>query len=577
MLQSHPETREPLLVLDENKTILVRDLIKDPTLVPLSMKQQMPPEQLLQYLATLPVFDLKNKEIIKTITSKLDKHENEEKTKWPWERLKPYQQDSVVMAHYLNGRIAILDEPGLGKTVQALSIWKYLQPKQTMIVCPKTLIDSTWKQILVDDYGISKNQIFVLKDKKSHEKYAQDSKYFRFVLVSYESLKSKFFTKNLPSELEMVIFDESQKLKNEDSQQTIKCTMIGTLVKYVTLLSGTIMSKARHLYPTFRLLHPQLFHTFYKSKATKKDFFYGNRYCVPTEIYYHNKKAMTFDGSDKLEEIYHLTRCLGILRRLKIVEVPELLDKNRYVWKFKLSPEEEKICVEDKIILDSIKNKNSIEYKSMLSKMHSKQSKMRVPYVIDQVKTKIIPSTNKHLIFALHNVMMDALENLMIQEKKTYFVIKGNVSIEKRGEFVKEYESKSSNTQFAILNIQAAQAGITLKSASESFFAELDNNHANILQAEDRNHRIGQEKQVNTSFSIGEKTLDEQMYRAIDRKILIASQALDNDRQRFYLIDPNKQDDDDDDDDNDEKKKNKKKGGQKKKKEFVKGPVSVKL
>ena len=80
----------------------------------------------------------------------------------------------------------------------------------------------------------------------------------------------------------------------------------------------------------------------------------------------------------------------------------------------------------------------------------------------------------------------------------------------------------------AILSITAACLGITLTAASTVVFAEVHWTPALMLQAEDRAHRIGQEKScVNIYYLFGEQTLDEILFPMINFKSHIISNTLD--------------------------------------------------
>jgi SWI/SNF-related matrix-associated actin-dependent regulator 1 of chromatin subfamily A len=72
-----------------------------------------------------------------------------------------------------------------------------------------------------------------------------------------------------------------------------------------------------------------------------------------------------------------------------------------------------------------------------------------------------------------------------------------------------------------VCSISAAGVGITLTKASDMLFVETDWTPALITQAEDRCHRIGQEKHVICTTLIASGTLDEHIQSVLRKKAQI--------------------------------------------------------
>ena len=77
-------------------------------------------------------------------------------------------------------------------------------------------------------------------------------------------------------------------------------------------------------------------------------------------------------------------------------------------------------------------------------------------------------------------------------------------------------------------SIQAAGVGITLTSASHVVFAEMDWVPANMNQAEDRCHRIGQKESVLIQHIVVDGSIDAKLAETLVRKQKIADKGLDN-------------------------------------------------
>ena len=78
-----------------------------------------------------------------------------------------------------------------------------------------------------------------------------------------------------------------------------------------------------------------------------------------------------------------------------------------------------------------------------------------------------------------------------------------------------------------MLSITAAGVGLTLTAASTVVFAELHWTPGMMVQAEDRAHRIGQKSSVNCHYLLGEQSLDDILYRNLEKKVSNVSSFID--------------------------------------------------
>ena len=140
----------------------------------------------------------------------------------------------------------------------------------------------------------------------------------------------------------------------------------------------------------------------------------------------------------------------------------------------------------------------------------------------------LIENKCKFLIFAHHQIMLDAIEAEVKKLKVDYIRIDGKVKLEKRQEYVYKYQNDET-CLVAILSITACYTGITLTAASTVVFSELHMTPAVMIQAEDRAHRIGQEHEcVNIHYLYGPDTIDEVLFKILNKKQNIFSNTLDN-------------------------------------------------
>merc|ERR1712019_221012 len=106
--------------------------------------------------------------------------------------------------------------------------------------------------------------------------------------------------------------------------------------------------------------------------------------------------------------------------------------------------------------------------------------------------------------------------------KENYVRIDGSTMASKRPELVKSFQEDES-IRVAFLSITAAGTGLTLTAAHTVVFGELYWVPGQMHQAEDRAHRIGQHDCVTVQYLVARGTLDDVMYRALEKKSLSTS------------------------------------------------------
>jgi SWI/SNF-related matrix-associated actin-dependent regulator 1 of chromatin subfamily A len=149
----------------------------------------------------------------------------------------------------------------------------------------------------------------------------------------------------------------------------------------------------------------------------------------------------------------------------------------------------------------------------------------------------LIDAEVKFLIFAHHNVVMNAIEKVLIRQKVDYIRIDGSVNGQERFKLVERFQ-RNEECMVALLSINAASTGLTLTAASMVVFAELTWTPAIMIQAEDRVHRIGQEdNRVDVYYLYGKDTLDDYIFSKLDQKLIIVSTTLDDKKERMDLND----------------------------------------
>lgn len=137
-------------------------------------------------------------------------------------------------------------------------------------------------------------------------------------------------------------------------------------------------------------------------------------------------------------------------------------------------------------------------------------------------------SVGKVVFFAKHIDVMDAAEETLAKRGLKTVSIRGDQTTAFRESQVRAF-NEDPEVSVVIASLTAAGVGINLQAASNVVLAELSWTSAEQTQAIDRVHRIGQEEPVTAWRVIAAQTIDAKIAELIDSKAGLAARALDGD------------------------------------------------
>ncbi len=135
-------------------------------------------------------------------------------------------------------------------------------------------------------------------------------------------------------------------------------------------------------------------------------------------------------------------------------------------------------------------------------------------------------SAGKVVFFAKHVDVMDAAEETFAQQGVRFSSIRGDQTSTVRQRNIDAFV-KDPDVAVAVCSLTAAGVGLNLQVASNLVLAELSWTAAEQTQAIDRSHRIGQSQPVTAWRIIAAQTIDARIAELIDSKAGLAAQALD--------------------------------------------------
>jgi hypothetical protein len=136
----------------------------------------------------------------------------------------------------------------------------------------------------------------------------------------------------------------------------------------------------------------------------------------------------------------------------------------------------------------------------------------------EQGSAGITKLSKKILVFAHHQRVLDAIENVLREASVGYVRVDGKTNSAKKSRLIQQFQVDPS-IDVALLAITACGTGLNMTVANVAIFAELYWSPGDVLQAEDRIHRIGQSsEEVKIIYLLAKNTADDIVWEQIHRK-----------------------------------------------------------
>ncbi|CAG9328542.1 unnamed protein product [Blepharisma stoltei] len=428
-------------------------------------------------------------------------------------KLYPFQKEGVKFALERYGRALIGDEMGVGKTIQGVSIAAcYEDEWPVLVICPAS-VKLNWRdEFLKWVPNLTPKDFNVIQNSKNCKSNA------KIWIISY-TLATNIESLLVEKSFNVIIADESHYLKNFNAKRTKFLVPFIQKAKRAILLSGTpVLSRPAELFTQLSCIRPDIFPSF---RA------FAERYCDPKIIF----KRMDYSGASHMRELHVLISNTIMIRRLKSDVLSQLPEKIRQKVEIPVVHEH---CQKIKKSFYDMKKKakepselgeEKTEGDLFLTKAYNLTARAKMKGVCEYV-SYLIQSECKFIIFGHHMEMLDAIQDQVEKEKTGYIRIDGSTNMEQRHKGVNTFQNVK-DCRVAILGILSAGQGITLTAASIVVMAEMVWTPGFMIQAEDRAHRLGQQKVVNIHYLFGPGTLDEYIWPKIHSKLTVIVSALD--------------------------------------------------
>ncbi len=434
-----------------------------------------------------------------------------------------------------------LFEMGCGKTLTAIAVAGTLYAEHKinkLLVVAPTSVCSVWPEDFGKFADFPHLEKIMLGTKSQRLKQLKELESFpcealKVAVINYESVwRDDIFDKLVDFNANMIICDESQRIKTHDAQQSKAMHKLGDLARYKLILSGTpVQNNAVDLYSQYRFLDPTVFgNNFYK---------FRNRFCVMGG--FNKRQIVNYKDLDLLIKKEHSIAYR--VTKKEALDLPEQTFETRYIT---LTPSEKKLYnTLKKESATELANGETISASTVLTKLLRLQQftggfviadgeekpqqigSGKINALEDIVDDYVIDSGKKLVIFARFRAELDLIQKLLDKKKLKYGVIYGDIKLSDRGEIVKDFQ-ENEETKVFLAQIDTAGLGITLTAADTCVYYSVNFNYAAYSQSLARIHRIGQRNTCTYIHLTTKGTVDELIMKALHKKEDLAKTIVDD-------------------------------------------------
>jgi SWI/SNF-related matrix-associated actin-dependent regulator 1 of chromatin subfamily A len=427
-----------------------------------------------------------------------------------------FQEDGVRRIYGMAGRVLLADDQGTGKTISALMWISRINAHRPVVIVTPSSVKYHWQMEARQKFGLQ-SRVLEGRGPKQNSVWTHQDK---ILIINYDILW--FWLRALMKcPPKVVVFDECQYISNPQARRTKASKHLAKHAQSVLGLSGTPMTnKPVQLWAVLNIIRPDLFPDFHQ---------FAWRYCKPRHTFW----GWRYDGAENKDELHSILVKHVMIRRLKEDVAPELPKKIHKMIPVHLGPAAFK---------EYDKAKNSflmwLREKSPARAARAKRAEsmvkigyllrlcahLRMPQTINFVKEFHVAQPGEKLVgMTGHTFVIDKLREAF---PRTSVVVDGRVTGKLRTEAVRSFTNIAK-----ILNLwgnwRAAGVGLNLQRASNMVSLDPPWTPGDLLQGQDRVHRIGQTKSVMIWYLYAMNTVEYEWMMILRERTLDLKAVLD--------------------------------------------------
>jgi hypothetical protein len=402
--------------------------------------------------------------------------------------------------------------------------------KKVLVIVPNSLKYNYFDEV---EKFTRSSKPYIIKAKNN--KYKQDDA--NYVIVNYDyfnnkdhkKVKAKFDALNLGF-IEAVVLDESHMIKNTQSNTYKNIKKLIKDIPSKVFLSGTpAPNRTKELYTVLNLISPLDFPT----KSEFYEMYCGLTYVPkiktddPEEDDGHYGGWKQNEGGMRLEELYHKIAPYTYRKR-KFEVLKDLPDKIYQKIMIEMTEDQqaqyEKIeeGVANEIFSDQ--EMSNVNILTIMLRLRQYTSMLKIVPTVDLAK-RLMEEGEKSVIVDMFKPPILGMKKLIGDAGGLHT---GDEDQEERNIVKNDFMNPDGECKIFLASISTTKYGLTLTAASKLFMTTLPWSTGEYDQVSDRLHRIGQKDTVFIYPVIIKDTIDEYVFRMIEKKRIEITKVLDN-------------------------------------------------
>ena len=428
---------------------------------------------------------------------------------------------------------AYLMEMGTGKSLTSIATISQLYTEnkihKLLIICPLA-VAAAWEKEF-KQFAVIKHTLTILtgstkdKSKQLSTLYGQG---LQVAIINYESTW-RIEKELLKYNADMIIADESQRIKNPHASQSKTLHKLGDKAKYKLILTGTpVTATPLDFWSQYRFLDSSIFGTSYYSFRARHAVIGG----------FENHQVI---GYRNLKELCRKAHSVAYrVTKKAALDLPEETEEKYYCEFENVAKKLYRNLHNDgfaELASGTVTTPHKITKIMRLSQLcggylvkdinpdnpgeHTLEQVSTVKInLLKDIATDLLDNPNKKIvIFARFRAEIYAIEDMLnkIVGNDAIRIMNGDTAKTDRGQFVDEFQNNPAVRVF-LANQQCAGLGITLTASDTVIFYSNSYNYADYEQAKARIHRIGQKKKCTYIHLLVKDSIDEEVLLNLKNK-----------------------------------------------------------